>query len=196
MRRRPCGSKCWTSAKRACPPYREAILSMETYCRGAAEALAATFGDLDIRIIGEPALPERRGPSRSSPPVIGKDGRGDILVHHRRRTDMACLRKGLRSRRLHPARRGCGRAPAARMHRRRPNLRFHRRGGARDQPLPELEIGELLLVPSMGPTPPPARTGFNGLDIAHDRHDRLTATCWLAAIPLAPRSGERRLTST
>lgn len=37
---------------------------------------------------------------------------------------------------------------------------------ARDQPLPDLAVGELLLVPSMGAYTSASATGFNGLDVA------------------------------
>jgi ornithine decarboxylase len=147
-------------------PYREAILSMEGYCQALSEALAATFGDLDVRIIAEPGRCLSAEAVTLVTSVIGKTVRGGrtwyiiddglygsfsgkVFDH----ADFTLLAEGADERPLHEcivAGPTCDSTDVV----------------AHEQPLPELEIGELLLVPSMGAYTSASASGFNGLDIA------------------------------
>jgi ornithine decarboxylase len=147
-------------------PYREAILSMESYSQALAEALQATFGDLNIRIIAEPGRCLCAEAVTLVTSVIGKTVRGGrtwyiiddglygsfsgkVYDH----ADFTLIAEGADERALNDcvvAGPTCDSTDVV----------------ARDQPLPELDVGELLLVPSMGAYTSASASDFNGLEIA------------------------------
>ena len=147
-------------------PYRTSVLPLGDYCRHLARALDATFGDLDIRIIAEPG----RGLCAESVTlvtrVLGKSVRNGLpwyfiddgvygsfsgkLFDH---ADFGIVAEAADMR----PRSACVLAG--------PTCDSHD-VVAVDQELPDLEIGELLLVPTMGAYSSASASGFNGLDIA------------------------------
>jgi ornithine decarboxylase len=147
-------------------PYRESVMPIDTYCRHLSDALDATFGDLPIRIIAEPG----RGMCAESvtliTKVLGKSYRGDRnwyfiddgvygsfsgkLFDH---ADFPIMAENADFRSASP----CVLAG--------PTCDSHDVVSI-DQELPELEVGELLLVPTMGAYSNASASGFNGLDMA------------------------------
>jgi ornithine decarboxylase len=144
-------------------PYRQAILSMETYCQALSSALESTFGDLPIRIIAEPGRCLCAEAVTLIVSVIGKTVRGGrtwyiiddglygsfsgkVYDH----ADFPLIAEGGEDRELFPcvvAGPTCDSTDVV----------------ARDQLLPNLEIGELLLIPTMGAYTSASASGFNGL---------------------------------
>ena len=148
-------------------PYRSAILSMESYCQALSSALESTFGDLPIRIIAEPGRCLCAESVTLITSVIGKTIRGGrtwyiiddglygsfsgkVYDH----ADFPLLADGGEDRELSPcvvAGPTCDSTDVV----------------ARDQLLPDLDIGELLLVPTMGAyTSASGFRSFNGLELA------------------------------
>ena len=147
-------------------PYRSAILSLETYCQHLSQALEATFGDLPIRIIAEPGRCLAAEAVTLVTSVIGKTVRGGrtwyiiddglygsfsgkVYDH----ADFPLFAEGADERPAFPcvvAGPTCDSTDVV----------------ARDQLMPELDIGELLLVPSMGAYTSASACDFNGLDVA------------------------------
>jgi ornithine decarboxylase len=147
-------------------PYREAILSMESYCQALSSALDATFGDLPVRIIAEPGRCLCAEAVTLVTSVIGKSMRGGrpwyfiddglygsfsgkVYDH----ADFPLFAEGDQDRPLSPcvvAGPTCDSTDVV----------------ARDQLLPDLDVGELLLAPSMGAYTSASATGFNGLETA------------------------------
>lgn len=147
-------------------PYRDDVISLEEYCRSLAMALDETFGDLPIRIIAEPGRGLCAEAVTLITSVLGKSVRhgvpwyiiddgvygafsGKVYDHadfpllvenHAMRPAQSCIVAG-------PT---CDSSDVV----------------SRDQELPDLEVGELLLVPSMGAYTSASASGFNGLDIA------------------------------
>jgi ornithine decarboxylase len=147
-------------------PYREPILSMETYCQSLSHALEANFGDLPIRVIAEPGRCLCAEAVTLVTSVIGKSVRGGrtwyiiddglygsfsgkVYDH----TDFQLMAENMDERALFPcvvAGPTCDSTDVV----------------ARDQDLPELDIGELLLVPTMGAYTSASASDFNGLAVA------------------------------
>src|SRR5579863_966325 len=145
-------------------PYRDSVLSLDAYSRSLARALDETFGDLAIRIIAEPGRGMVADTMTLITRVIGKSMRGGVpwyiiddglygsfsgqMFDHveypliARNADerglVSCVVAG-------PT---CDSSDVV----------------ARDQELPELEIGELLVVPTMGAYTCASASNFNGLD--------------------------------
>jgi ornithine decarboxylase len=147
-------------------PYREAILSIESYCQSLSQALEASFGDLPIRIIAEPGRCLSAEAATLITSVIGKNVRGGrtwyiiddglygsfsgkVFDH----ADFALLADSADDR---PAMDCIVAGPTC----------DSTDVVARDQPLPELDVGELLLVPSMGAYTSASASDFNGLELA------------------------------
>ncbi|MGQ0635194.1 MAG: type III PLP-dependent enzyme [Planctomycetaceae bacterium] len=147
-------------------PYRDSVLTLEAYCKALAQALEETFGDLRVRLIAEPG----RGLSADTVTlvtrVIGKSVRsgttwyiideglygsfsGQVFDH----VEYPLAARDAVDRDLHPcvvAGPTCDSSDVV----------------TRDQLLPDLEIGELLLVPTMGAYTCASASTFNGLDTA------------------------------
>lgn len=147
-------------------PYRTSVLPLGDYCRHLARALDATFGDLDIRIIAEPGRCLCAESVTLVTRVLGKSVRNGLpwyfiddgvygsfsgkLFDH---ADFGIVAEAADMR----PRSACVLAG--------PTCDSHD-VVAVDQELPDLEIGELLLVPTMGAYSSASASGFNGLDIA------------------------------
>ncbi len=147
-------------------PYRQAILTREDYCEALTTALAANFGDLPVRIIAEPGRCLCAEAITLVTAVIGKtcrNGRnwyfiddglygsfsGKVYDH----ADFPLLAEGADERTTRPcivAGPTCDSTDVV----------------SRDQALPNLEVGELLLVPSMGAYTSVSASGFNGMAVA------------------------------
>lgn len=147
-------------------PYRTSMIPLGVYCTELARALEATFGDLNIRIIAEPG----RGLCAESVTlvtrVLGKSVRNGLpwyiiddglygsfsgkLFDH---ADFQIVAEAADIRPQSP----CVLAG--------PTCDSHD-VVAVDQNLPDLEIGELLMVPTMGAYSSASASGFNGLDMA------------------------------
>ena len=147
-------------------PYRQVILSQGSYCQALAQALDATFGDLPIRIIAEPGRYLCAEAVTLVTSVIGKSVRrgrtwyiiddglygsfsGKVYDH----ADFPLIAEGETERPLEPcivAGPTCDSTDVV----------------ARDQLMPDLAIGELLLVPSMGAYTSASASDFNGLGLA------------------------------
>jgi ornithine decarboxylase len=147
-------------------PYRTQVLTLESYCSSLASALDATFGDLPVRIIAEPGRGMCADTATLVTRVIGTNVRhglpwyfiddglygsfSGIVFDH---ADFPLLAANHDERPLHPcvvAGPTCDSGDVV----------------TRDQLLPELQVGELLLVPSMGAYTAASASAFNGLDIA------------------------------
>lgn len=148
-------------------PYRESVLTLESYCGSLAQALDATFGDLNVRVIGEPGRGLCADAATLVTRVIGKSMRhgvpwyiiddglygsfsGQVYDH----TEFPLIAQGTDERPLSPcvvAGPTCDSSDVV----------------CRDQMLPDLNIGELLLVPTMGAYTSASSSNFNGLDLAH-----------------------------
>lgn len=147
-------------------PYRTSVLPLGDYCRSLARALDATFGDLDVRLIAEPGRGLCAEAVTLVTRVIGKSIRNGMpwyiiddgvygsfsgkLFDH---ADFPIVAEAADIRSQSP----CVVAG--------PTCDSHD-VVAVDQELPDLEIGELLLVPTMGAYTSASASGFNGLDMA------------------------------
>lgn len=148
-------------------PYRESVLSLETYCDMVQQSLSTHFGDLSIRIIAEPGRVISAESTTLITSVIGKSVRpsgmtqyiiddglygsfsGKVYDH----VDFTILAEDQDDRRTYPcilAGPTCDSTDVV----------------ANDQELPDLEIGDLLLVPTMGAYTNASASTFNGLDLA------------------------------
>lgn len=147
-------------------PYRDAVLSLDVYCRSLAQALDETFGDLAIRVIAEPGRGLVADTMTLVTRVIGKSVRGGTtwyiiddglygsfsgqMFDH---VEYPLLARGADERPTFPcviAGPTCDSSDVV----------------ARDQCLPDLDIGELLLVPTMGAYTSASASTFNGLELA------------------------------
>ena len=147
-------------------PYRSAVLTLEDYCRTLNETLTATFGDLPVRLIAEPGRGMSADVITLVTRVLGKQVRGGlpwyiiddglygsfsgIVYDH---TEFPLLAENASDRSIGPcvvAGPTCDSSDVV----------------CRDQELPDLEIGELLLVPTMGAYTSASASNFNGLDLA------------------------------
>ena len=145
-------------------PYRSAVLTQEAFCQALAQAIDRWFGDLPIRIIAEPGRCLCAEAVTLVTRVIGKSVRGGLnwyiiddglygsfsgkVYDH---ADFPLIAENDGDRPLRPcvvAGPTCDSTDVV----------------ARDQDLPDLEIGELLLVPTMGAYTSASASDFNGLD--------------------------------
>lgn len=147
-------------------PYRTGVMPLSNYCDSLAAALDATFGDLPVRIIAEPG----RGMCAESVTlitrIVGKSVRDGLpwyyiddgvygsfsgkLFDH---ADFELVAELAHSRALS----ACVVAG--------PTCDSHDVVST-DQDLPDMDVGELLLVPTMGAYTFASASRFNGLDIA------------------------------
>jgi ornithine decarboxylase len=147
-------------------PYRDSVLSLDVYSRALARALDETFGDLLVRIIAEPGRGIVGDTMTLITRVIGKSVRcgtpwyiiddglygsfsGQMFDH----VEYPLIARNAQERGLVPcvvAGPTCDSSDVV----------------ARDQELPDLEIGELLLVPTMGAYTCASASNFNGLEMA------------------------------
>ena len=148
-------------------PYREAVLSLEAYCDMVRQSLANHFGDLPIRVIAEPGRVLSAESTTLVTSVIGKSVRPNgmtqyviddglygsfsgIVYDH---VDFTILAEDQMLRPNYPcvvAGPTCDSTDVV----------------SRDQDLPDLDLGELLLVPTMGAYTNASASTFNGLDLA------------------------------
>lgn len=147
-------------------PYRTSVMSLSDYCRHLSKALEATFGDLPIRIIAEPG----RGMCAESVTlitrVLGKSVRGGLPWYFiddgvygafsGKLFDDADFELVTEAGDVRPRSTCVVAGPTCDSH----------DVVSVDQELPNLEVGELLLVPTMGAYTSASASGFNGLDIA------------------------------
>jgi len=147
-------------------PYRRPVMSLEAFCLQLQRSLDVTFGDLPIRIIAEPG----RGISAETmtlvTKVLGKNVRGGrrwyfiddgvygsfsgkVFDH----ADFELMTEDSALRQHYP----CVVAG--------PTCDSHD-VVSEDQELPDLEIGELMLVPTMGSYSNASACPFNGLAVA------------------------------
>ena len=147
-------------------PYRSDVLPLQEYCRYIADALETTFGDLDIRLLAEPGRGLCAEAVTLVSSVIGKSVRngrpwyiideglygafsGKLFDH----ADFQILSEASETR----PRASCVVAG--------PTCDSNDIVSV-DQELPDLEIGELILVPTMGAYTSVSACGFNGLEAA------------------------------
>lgn len=147
-------------------PYREAILSLESYCEIVRQSLDFHFGDLPVRLIAEPGRVISADTQTLITSVIGRSVRpngstqyiiddglygsfsGKVYDH----TDFNLMAENQMDRACFPcvvAGPTCDSTDVV----------------SRDQELPHMEIGELLIVPSMGSYTNASGSTFNGLDL-------------------------------
>lgn len=141
-------------------------MSLSDYCRHLSRALDATFGDLPIRIIAEPGRGLCAEAVTLMTRVLGKSVRNGLPWYiiddgvygsfSGKLFDHADFELVAEAADLRP-RSGCVVAG--------PTCDSHDVVSI-DQELPDLEVGELLLVPTMGAYTSASASGFNGLDIA------------------------------
>lgn len=148
-------------------PYRDAVLTLDTFCDALRQSLETHFGDLPVRLVAEPGRGVSAETSTLVTSVIGKSVRpngktqyiiddglygsfsGKVYDH----VDYPLLAEDAMV---------------------RPNYECIVAGPTcdstdvvcTDQELPDLDIGELLIVPSMGAYTNASASTFNGLDIA------------------------------
>lgn len=147
-------------------PYREDAPTIESFGGTIRRGLSETFGDLDIRLIAEPGRGLCTECVSLVTKVIGKSSRwgmpwvylddglygsfsGKVFDH----TDFPLLVENSENRQARPcvvAGPTCDSGDIV----------------CRDQLLPDLEIGELVLVPSMGAYAGASASAFNGLPVA------------------------------
>ncbi len=148
-------------------PYRESVLSLEAYCDMVQQSLSTHFGDLPIRIIAEPGRVISAESTTLVTSVIGKSVRpngitqyiiddglygsfsGKIYDH----VDFTILAEDQADRPTYPcvvAGPTCDSTDVV----------------TKDQELPDLDIGELLLSLTMGAYTNASASTFNGLDLA------------------------------
>lgn len=147
-------------------PYRDSVLTLDAYCRSLSQSLDETFGDLAIRIIGEPGRGMCADTVSLITRVIGKSVRGGTtwyiiddglygsfsgqMFDH---VEYPLIARNAEDRPVFPcvvAGPTCDSSDVV----------------TREQLLPDLEIGELLLVPTMGAYTCASASNFNGLDTA------------------------------
>ena len=147
-------------------PYRDSVLSLEVYCRSLSRALEETFGDLAVRVIAEPGRGLVADTMTLVTRVIGKSVRGGNTWY--------IIDDGLYGSFSGQVFDHVEYPLVARNADERPRYRCVVAGPtcdssdvvARDQELPDLEIGELLLVPTMGAYTSASASNFNGLELA------------------------------
>uniref|UniRef100_A0A7C4QSV3 ornithine decarboxylase n=1 Tax=Schlesneria paludicola TaxID=360056 RepID=A0A7C4QSV3_9PLAN len=148
-------------------PYRDAVLSLEAFCDALQQSLDAHFGDVPVRLVAEPGRGISAETSTLITQVIGKSIRpngkvqyiiddglygsfsGKVYDH----VDYPLLAEDMLIRPTYEsivAGPTCDSTDVV----------------ACDQELPDLAIGELLLVPSMGAYTNASASTFNGLEIA------------------------------
>jgi ornithine decarboxylase len=148
-------------------PYRDAVLSLDTFCDSLRQSLDTHFGDLPVRLVAEPGRGISAVTSTLVTSVIGKSVRpngktqyiiddglygsfsGKVYDH----VDYPILAEDAM---LRPAYECVVAGPTC----------DSTDVVCCDQELPELAIGELLLVPTMGAYTNASASTFNGLDIA------------------------------
>lgn len=148
-------------------PYRQAVLSLEAYCDMVQQSLTKHFGDLDLRIIAEPGRVISAETATLVTSVIGKSVRPNgmtqyiiddglygsfsgIVYDH---VEFPLMAEDAGERPSYPcvvAGPTCDSTDVV----------------TRDQELPDLDIGDLLLVPTMGAYTNASASTFNGLDLA------------------------------
>jgi ornithine decarboxylase len=148
-------------------PYRDAVLTLDTFCDSLRQSLETHFGDLPVRLVAEPGRGVSAETSTLITSVIGKSVRpngktqyiiddglygsfsGKVYDH----VDYPLLAEDAVIRATDPcvvAGPTCDSTDVV----------------CTDQELPDLAIGELLLVPTMGAYTNASASTFNGLDIA------------------------------
>ena len=147
-------------------PYVDSVLTLDVYCRSLARALDETFGDIPVRIIAEPGRGLVAETMSLITRVLGKSVRGgtpwyiiddglygsfsgQVFDH----VEYPLVARDAEERELFPcvvAGPTCDSSDVVN----------------RNQQLPDLEIGELLLVPTMGAYTCASASNFNGLDMA------------------------------
>lgn len=148
-------------------PYKSEVISLELFCRSLQEALDETFGDLgdSVRVIAEPGRGLVAECATLIVRVLGKSNRSGttqyviddglygafsgIVYDH---AEFPLLVENAAIRPHHKciiAGPTCDSGDIV----------------CRDQSLPDLEVGELVLVPTMGAYSSASACGFNGLDI-------------------------------
>lgn len=147
-------------------PYRDAVLTLDAYCRSLAQALDETFGDLPVRLIAEPGRGLCADTMTLVTRVIGKSVRGGMtwyiiddglygsfsgqMFDH---VEYPLIARDAENRELQScvvAGPTCDSSDVV----------------ARNAMLPDLAIGELILVPTMGAYTCASASNFNGLDMA------------------------------
>lgn len=148
-------------------PYRDAVLTLDTFCDSLRQSLDRHFGDLPVRLVAEPGRGISAETSTLVTSVIGKSVRpngktqyiiddglygsfsGKVYDH----VDYPLLAEdGL----VRPTYECIVAGPTC----------DSTDVVCADQELPDMEIGEILLVPSMGAYTNASASTFNGLDIA------------------------------
>jgi ornithine decarboxylase len=147
-------------------PYRTGVMSLSDYCRHLSAALDATFGDLPIRIIAEPGRGMCAEAVTLITRVVGKSVRGGLPwffldegiygSFSGKLFDYSDFELFAEAADMRPRSACVVAGPTCDSH----------DVVSTDQELPELEVGELLLVPTMGAYTSASASGFNGLDIA------------------------------
>jgi ornithine decarboxylase len=148
-------------------PYRDAVLTLDTFCDAIRQSLDTHFGDLPVRLIAEPGRGISAETGTLITQVIGKSTRpngktqyiiddglygsfsGKVYDH----VDYPLIAEDMMVRPTYEsivAGPTCDSTDVV----------------ACDQDLPDLSIGELLLVPSMGAYTNASASTFNGLEIA------------------------------
>jgi len=148
-------------------PYRDAVLTLDTFCESLRQSLDTHFGDLPVRLVAEPGRGVSAETSTLVTSVIGKSVRpngktqyiiddglygsfsGKVYDH----VDYPILAEDAL---LRPAYECVVAGPTC----------DSTDVVCCDQELPDLAIGELLLVPTMGAYTNASASTFNGLDIA------------------------------
>jgi len=146
-------------------PYRTSVLPLRDYCRNLARALVVTFGDLDIRIIAEPGRALCAEAVTLVTRVIGKSIRNGMPWYIIDDGIYGSFSGKLFDHADFPIVASADIRPRSACIVAGPTCDSHD-VVAVDQNLPDLEIGELLLVPTMGAYTSASASGFNGLDMA------------------------------
>ncbi len=147
-------------------PYMTPVLTLESYLEEVNEALQSVFGDVPARIIAEPGRGMCADTTTLITKVIGTSMRNGLPWHmlddglygsfsgvmfdH---VEFPILARDMDERELRPcvlAGPTCDSSDVV----------------CKTQPMPELEVGELLLVPTMGAYTSASACPFNGLDMA------------------------------
>lgn len=147
-------------------PYRTSVMSLSDYCLHLSAALDATFGDLPIRIIAEPGRGMCAEAVTLITRVVGKSVRGGLPWYFLdegiygsfsgKLFDYSDFELVAEAADIRPRSACVVAGPTCDSH----------DVVSTDQELPELEVGELLLVPTMGAYTSASASAFNGLDIA------------------------------
>jgi len=147
-------------------PYRDSVLTLDAYCRSLSSALDETFCDLPVRLIAAPGRGMCADTATLITSVIGKSVRnrlpwyiideglygsfsGQMFDH----TEFPLMVENAGERNIMPcvvAGPTCDSSDVV----------------CRDQCLPDLDLGELILVPTMGAYTSASASNFNGLDLA------------------------------